>query len=822
MSSLDELNAKSYFKTRPKANDKAIIGGKDGLKYRFTILGSGLIRYEYADDGVFEDRASTFAINRDLPVPEFRVNDREESLEVITDHFHLQYNKQEFSVNSLSVLVRGNITDWHSKWRYGDRKDDGWQLGGTARTLDNANGRIPLGPSFTARNGFANLDDSESMLFTNNGWVSGRRPGKRVDGYLFAYGLDYKAAVKAFYALSGSQPLLPRWSLGNWWSRYYDYTTKSYLALMDQFAEEKVPLSVAVIDMGWHWVDDKRVEEAGFSGWTGYSWNTKLFPDPKAFLDELHKRDLRATLNDHPADGIAAYEDAYLEVCKAMDLESAAAKKDPIAFEAASKKFLDAYFGIVLRRLEDEGVDFWWVDWQQGETSAIKGVDPLWVLNHFHFLQNARNGRALTFSRYAGPGSHRYPVGFSGDTIVTWESLDFQPEFTATSSNIGYGWWSHDIGGHMNGYKDDELETRWVQLGVFSPILRLHSNNNPWNTKEPWKYNDEANLIMKNALRLRHRLIPYIYSMNVRSARDDEPLIQPLYWGYPKVGEAYNAKNTFFFGSELFVAPMTSKREPSTLRARTRAWLPPGRHVDMFSGIVYDGDRELHLHRRLDEYAVLLREGSIVPLDGAENPGNGGNNPESIEIVVAVGADGKFELHEDDGGGSTVYEVKLSTTVITFKQSEGTLTISPASGSVPEKRDWRVTFLALDPATKVRASINGSEIESNAKAEHGGLSVVLGQVPSSTSKIEIHLGQNPQLALTDVSTHVFRIIDDSQMDYNTKSAIWDALSAKVPFNNRLARLQALNLEENLMGAISEMVLADERSSAPLKIPGEEA
>lgn len=803
--------------TRPKANSDAIVGGKDGLKYRFTILGDGLIRHEYAHDGVFEDRASTFAINRDLPVPKFRVNEREDILEIITDRFHLQYDKQEFSINGLNVLVRGNVTDWHSKWRYGDHSNDGWQLGGTARTLDGADGRIPVGPSFIARNGFANIDDSESMLFTDDGWVGGRRSGgPRCDGYLFAYGLDYKAAAKAFYAVSGSQPLLPRWALGNWWSRYYDYTTDTYLELMDKFAvENKVPLSVAVIDMGWHWVDDERVAKSGFSGWTGYSWNTNMFPEPKKFLEELHKRGLKATLNDHPADGIASYEDTYEEVCSALGLKDTAANKDPVAFEAADKEFLDAYFGIVLRKLEDEGVDFWWVDWQQGEFSAAKGVDPLWVLNHFHFMRNARNGRALTFSRYAGPGSHRYPVGFSGDTVVSWESLDFQPEFTATASNIGYGWWSHDIGGHMNGYKDDELATRWVQLGVFSPILRLHSSNNPWNSKEPWAYNEEACKIQKDALRLRHRLIPYLYSMNVRCARDNEPLVQPLYWEYPEIGQAYSAKNTFFFGSELFVVPLTTPRSVSTRRAKARAWFPPGRHVDVFSGIVYDGDREVNIYRGLDEYAVFAHEGSIIPLDGALEPGNGGENPTSVEIVVTVGADGSFELEEDDGNGSAVDEIKFITTRIAFSQKQGVLSIE---GGELEKRDWSFKFLALDHSAKIKALLDGSEIKSSVTKSSSGVFLSLDKLTSSGKKLEIDLGADPQLAKSNVSAQVFKIIHETQMAYDTKSAIWDALSAeKASFNNRVSRLQGLGLDEDLLSAVLEVVLADERSQAPLKM-----
>lgn len=150
-----------------------------------------------------------------------------------------------------------------------------------------------------SRLGFSSIDDSDSMLFERNG-VASRELGSRIDGYLFAYGHDYREAVKALYTISGPQPLLPRWALGNWWSRYYAYRADEYLALMDKFEEEKIPLSVAVLDMDWHLTDDERVLESGATGWTGYSWNKKLYPDPKAFLDELHRRKLKVTVNDHP------------------------------------------------------------------------------------------------------------------------------------------------------------------------------------------------------------------------------------------------------------------------------------------------------------------------------------------------------------------------------------------------------------------------------------------------------------------------------------------------------------------------------------------
>jgi alpha-glucosidase (family GH31 glycosyl hydrolase) len=125
---------------------------------------------------------------------------------------------------------------------------------GTTRTLDDVDGRAPLEPGILSRVGIAEPDDSCSFLFEDGGWVS-PRPEGRIDTYVFAYGHDYADALRAFYALSGRQPVLPRWTLGNWWSRYHRYSADSYLALMDRFEEEGVPFSLAVLDMDWHRVE---------------------------------------------------------------------------------------------------------------------------------------------------------------------------------------------------------------------------------------------------------------------------------------------------------------------------------------------------------------------------------------------------------------------------------------------------------------------------------------------------------------------------------------------------------------------------------------
>ena len=301
-----------------------------------------------------------------------------------------------------------------------------------------------------------------------------------------------------FFKLTGKSPLIPRYALGNWWSRYKAYTQNEYIALMERFKKKSIPITVATIDMDWHWVDVqnkfnyrpiKGNMETLKPGWTGYSWNTDLFPDYMAFLKYLHENNMKTTLNLHPADGVRYFEDMYEEMAQEMGIDPLT--KKPVEFDITNSKFINAYFKILHNPYEKDGVDFWWIDWQQGKKTKLKGLDPLWALNHYHYLNSQRDSsRPLILSRYAGIGGHRYPLGFSGDSTIKWCTLRFQPYFTATAANVGYFWWSHDIGGHMLGKKDDEMFLRWVQFGVFSPILRLHSTSHDLQGKEPWNYSD--------------------------------------------------------------------------------------------------------------------------------------------------------------------------------------------------------------------------------------------------------------------------------------------------------------------------------------------
>ncbi len=792
------MDSRRRLETRPVAADAAIVQGD---RFRITVLADGLLRLEYALDGRFEDRASAFAVFRELPVPRYRLIDGPHHLEILTDRVHLVYDREQFSTSGLSIQVRGNISSYHSVWRFGEAVDD---LGGTARTLDNADGAVPLEPGVVSRWGYAVLDDSRTLVLDDGGWVA-PRDGSRADLYFFGYGRDYRDAVRALYAVSGPTPVLPRFALGNWWSRFHPYTAAEYTELIGRFEREGIPFSVAVIDMDWHLID---VDPQYGSGWTGYSWNRSLFPDPGEFLAWLHEHGLRVTLNVHPADGVRAYEDAYAEMAASLGID--AATGDPIAFDVTDRQFLTAYFEVLHRALERDGVDFWWIDWQSGPHSRIAGVDPLWMLNHFHFLDNARDGkRPLTFSRYAGPGSHRYPVGFSGDSLVTWASLDFQPYFTATASNIGYGWWSHDIGGHMFGSKDDELATRWVQLGVFSPIMRLHSSHSPFNSKEPWRFGGQAQAVMTDFLRLRHRLLPYLHTMNHRAARDGSPLVEPMYWAYPESADAYLVPNQFLFGTALLVAPITTPKDHSLQLGSVRAWLPAGTWVDVFTGLVYAGGRQLVLHRDLRTIPVLARAGAIVPLAGAPVPGNSPENPDSFEVLLVVGADGSFELIEDDGTGTGLDPAGVARTPITFDQAEGVVTVGPVSGPhgfLPGPRSWTLSFVGLAAPADPVATIDGAVTDAQLTEGPSRSSLTVNDVPL-TSTLRVGIGRDPTLAPVDVAGRLFALLDGAFIEFEDKHRIYAIATSGQPLPVRLSHLQALDLDRRLETAVGEILLA---------------
>ena len=658
---------------------------------RISLITPRLLRTE---KGIFTDLPTQTVQNRDFEEVKYTLEENDGKITVKTD-------RVIFYVDAKTGNVEAHFEHFYTKFAQKP-------LPGTARTLDTVDGETKLDDGITSRYGSSVVDDSKSLLINSDGSISLRE--KCSDRYWFVYGHDYLEQLRDFFKLTGEVPLIPKFALGNWWSRYRAYTQEEYRTLMQKFIDKELPITVATIDMDWHWTDvikrfgrdamageAKCLKEALFNtfmhGWTGYSWNTELFPDHCELLDWLHEKGFKVPLNIHPSQGVRFFEDVYESMCKSLGKDPS--KKEIIEFDVTDREFMKSYFEDLHRPLENEGVDFWWIDWQQGTKTKMEGLDPLWALNHYHYLDSKReHKRPLILSRYAGLGSHRYPLGFSGDTVVTWESLDFQPYFTNCAANAGYTWWSHDIGGHMQGVQDDEIYLRWLQLGVFSPINRLHSSNSDFMGKEPWKKSYAVNKISEDFLRLRHKLIPYMYSANYRTHKYGEPICMPMYYKYD-VNEAYSAKNQYIFGGQLMVCPITAPTDKKLNLAYVDVWLPEGRWTDIFNGRIYEGGRTVKMYRDLDSIPVLAPAGAIVPMYK-----NGRTNNLSLEQPLEVHiwrGNGHYEMYDDDGETCDFENGKFAITHFDLVENENklTLTITPpedSNGVLPNEREITVNF----------------------------------------------------------------------------------------------------------------------------------
>ena len=689
---------------------------------RLTLLTPCLLRVE---QGTFTDLPTQTVWNRNLGDVEYSADEFDGMLSVDTGEAVFLVDLKAGEVRYITPGTGETVTDFHKR-----------NLLGTARTLDTANGAVKLEPGIMSRSGVSMMDDSKSLLILPDGSIGPR--AVCTDRYYFAYGHDYRRQLKDFFRLTGPAPLIPKYALGNWWSRYRAYTQEEYRALMQKFIDKKLPVTVATVDMDWHWTDvvarfgkearahkprckEEIIYNTLLHGWTGYSWNRELFPDHRELLAWLHERKFHVTLNVHPSQGIRFFEDCYEAVCRYLGRDPE--EKAHIPFDITDQAFLEAYFDEIHHPLEEEGVDFWWLDWQQGTKTGVSGLDPLWALNHYHTLDRARGDkRPLILSRYAGLGSHRYPLGFSGDTVVSWKSLDFQPYFTNNAANAGFTWWSHDIGGHMQGIQDDELYLRWLQYGVFSPINRLHSSNSDFMGKEPWKRSWAVETIAGEFLRLRHKLIPYLYSANYRTHREGQPICEPLYYRWD-CGNAYLAKNQYLFGGSLLVCPVTKPADRRLNLASVKVWLPKGRWTDIFNGRIYDGGRWVTMHRDLDSIPVLAPAGAIVPMYRS-----GDSNDLSLEQPLEIHlwrGDGSFRLYEDDGETYEYEQGRCALTDFTLREENNTLCLRvlPPEESLGLLPEIRTMYLKFRDVAAARVFVNGQE------AQLEDLSVQVGNTP---------------------------------------------------------------------------------------------
>lgn len=695
---------------QPAADPRAVVTSGN---VRFTVLTPQLIRMEWAADAKFEDHASFVFLNRHLMVPQFTKSVSGSNITIDTGALHLEYTPSAgtpaFDKSNLSVklTVDGTPHTWHP----GD-KDTG-NLMGTTRTLDRIKGdNVALEPGLISRDGWTVVDDTERPLFDSadfsftkgaaspQPWVLQRAPGQRQDLYFFGYGHDYRQALSDYVKVAGRIPLPPRFAFGIWWSRYWAYSDQELDELVTGFRQRNIPLDVLVIDMDWHLAfrGNEQDQSGHRKGWSGYTWNRNLFPEPEKFLHNLHDRGLKITMNLHPASGVQPFEEAYPAMARAMGQDPKEGKYVPFAI--TDKKFARNYFDILHHPLEKQGVDFWWLDWQQEMKTAVAGVNPTFWLNYTHFSDQAEEGkRPLLFHRWGGLGAHRYQIGFSGDTISVWDSLAFQPTFTSTAANVGYAYWSHDIGGHMPGGIDPELYTRWIQFGAYSPILRTHTSKNPEAERRTWAYGEPYADVMADTMRLRESMIPYIYTEAHRTYESGIAFMRPLYYDWPNADEAYKAKNEYLFGDNVIVAPIASPINADTALATENIWLPDGEWIEQSTGAHLKGNARYDRAFSIEQTPVYMRPGTIMPMQPPmSHVGEGNVDPLIVNIAPLNDKQtSTYSLYEDSSAGRQYMTGQFAITKISASRDSSVVTVrvDAAKGTYPGKPATRALQIEL-------------------------------------------------------------------------------------------------------------------------------
>ena len=770
-------NQFEFDKSKGISNQKAIFQGE---KYRITVLTERLVRLEYQEEGKFEDRLTELVINRSFPIPKFQFKEDAVSLEITTSYFHLFYLKNKpfmgSKVNPMNNL-RIDLLNSDRIWNYGHPEVRNYGAPGFSMDSDET-----FGKGLYSADGFATIDDSKGLVIDDGGALIDRTT-TGIDLYAFFYLKDFALCLKDYFGLTGFPSLTPRYAFGNWWSRNDNYNEEQVEDLVQKFDDNDIPLSVLLLNKNWHIKDQTAQIESGFT------FDQSVFPNPTGLVQFLHSHGIRLGLTLNGFDMISPNEAYYKNVLEYIRVD----EKGRLPFQMYDPKFVDVYLKLMIHPLDNLEIDFYFLD-----IDNKKRLLELRLLQHYHFYDMRRNfkRRPMVLSRNTEIAPHRYPVLYSGKTVVGWDTLRKVPLYNASASNIGVSFWSHDIGGYYKGIEDNELYTRFVQLGTFSPILKLGSDAGKYYKREPWRWSVKTYRIVKDYLQLRHRLIPYLYAESYKYSKYGMPIVQPIYYQIPELYDDDLYKNEYFFGTELFVCPIISKKEYLMNRVIHKFYMPSGTWYDFMTGKKFPGGKKYVSFFKDEDYPVFAKSGSIIPFGTHENM-NDTTPPKDMEIHIFPGKNNQYNLYEDDGVSDLYRQGYYLLTSIDYNYLPNNYTviirsIEGKSGIIPEKRNYKIRFRDTKQADDVIVFYNDGQIEANSWIEGPDFIVEVKDVPTIGQLTINCKGKDIEIdALRLINDDIESIISDLQIETEMKEIIDSILFSNLPIKKKRIEIRKL-------------------------------
>ena len=690
--------------TKAKFDDKAIFTGE---KYRISILSERLIRLEYHPTGKFVDEPTQLVKSRNFSLPEFKIQQNATSIMIESRYFILNYAKEKPFTGSkvspgsnLKITLKSREKDRVKEWYYGHPEIR--NMGGNMISMD-----APVDKEFQrglySLDGFASINDSLNLILNKDGTFSPRPEGS-IDVYVFMYDKDFKQALLDYYKLTGFPDLIPRFALGNWWSKDVAYNDDDIKEVLRRFERKRIPLSVLLLDNDWHYrnVGDYKDLTSGFS------FNSTLFSSPKKMIEYVHRRGIKFGLKVDPTQGFFPHEVFYKQASEFLGIEDSKI----IMFDPLNPKVMDVYFKVFLHPLEAIGVDFFWSGYQ-----GNGNLTNLWANNNYLYQDSGRisGKRNIYLARNSIFAPHKNSILYGGHSLISWDTLKKLPFQYLNAANIGVSWWSHDVGGNYGGIEESELYIRHVELGCFSPILRFHAGRGQYYKKEPWIWDPKTENIVADYLRLRHRLIPYLYTEAYNYTKAGTPLVQPFYYNYLWVYDDDLYKNQYYFGSQLLVCPILDKKDPVMNRTVHRFFIPDGIWYDFKTGKKFPGNKKYVSFFKEEDYPVFAHGGSIIPMSNRSDMQNTGISTD-MEIQIFPGVSNTYTLYEDDGVTGLYKEGYFLKTSIDYNYLKNNFTViirsmEGKSGIIPETRNYKIVFRNTKEADDVTAYFNEQKVK---------------------------------------------------------------------------------------------------------------
>ena len=776
-------------------NPKCVIKGE---KYRINILTERLIRLEYCEDGAFEDRATMQIFNRFLPNPKFSVMEDSRIITITTEYFKLTYEKntsfKSSKLDSSNLKVEFLESDDPNKpnrvWYFGMPEVKNYGTPG----FDLFEKKKKLRKSLFSLDGFITIDDSKSMVFNEDGTLTNREHDC-IDLYLFVYLNDFSKCLEDYYKITGYTPLIPRYALGNWWYRNYKYGDVKLQDLVVKFKENKIPVSTIILNSDWHIKStNKKALDSGFT------FNTEIFRNPKLMIDYMHANNIKIGLTINPFLGFTDVDPGYQEVVKLLT----PGNDKVVPFNVMNPMVIDMYLKLFIKPLDDLGVDLYFIDFADKDR-----LTELAVLKHYQYYDmtkySGRRPLLIGYNSLICP--HRYSILYSGKSVVSWDTLKTVPLFNIHSSNSGVTWWSHDIGGYHNGVEDNELFIRFVQLGTFSPIMKLSSEEGKYYKREPWRWGVKTYEITKEYLQLRHRLIPYIYSEAYKLSRFGTPLLQPLYYRHPEMYDDPLYFDEYYFGSELFISPILQQKDFIMDRVIHKFFIPNGTWYDFITGKKFPGNRRYVSFFREQDYPVFVKMGAIIPMADKEDIFST-KPPKNMEIQIFPGESNNFVMYEDDGESNLYLRNNFVLTSIDYNYMPNNYTViirvlQGKGDIIPPLRNYKFVFRNTKKAEDVTVYNDYEKMPCKCYVDGPNFIVEVENVPTFGHQLTINCkGQDIEIdAVRLVNKDIEEILSDLQIDTSMKEKIDAVLFNDLPVRKKriaLRRLQSKGLERKFI------------------------